>query len=140
MVHYVRLTLVGSHKADGAVLPDDLVNALHADFSQFLSFGSGGRWQSAGFVVLNCSLTDFQDQAEPSERFFQSVRDSLVTFAKWLSGVALAGVEMLRLNGYEVQLVIDISIDQNQMEFNLPWELMRETGRLKFPVKIISND
>jgi hypothetical protein len=140
MVNSVKVTLVGSHKRDGTIIPEDLVGAFRSDFSQFKPFGSGGRWQSAGFLVFDRNLKDFQNHSEPSEGFFQSLRGALVSFAQWLSTVPLEVAETLQRNDFEVQVVIDLWMDQNQMEFDFPWELMSEMGRLKFPMKMISND
>jgi hypothetical protein len=140
MIHNIKVTIVGSHEEDGTILPSDIMEAFSTEFSEFEAFGMGGKWHSAGFILFWLTLKDFDDKAEPSEAFMQSMRARIMSLAVWLSSVPTESAQKLVRRKFVVQLVIDLFIDQNQMDLDLPWELLREAGRLKLPIKIVSND
>ena len=140
MVYSVTFTFVGSHRSGEEIRPQDLVRALGKGLARFRAFGSGGHWESAGFFIVELRVDDFQVQPEPSEAFFEAVRTALIDFADVLTNVTLESLKQLRDSGYELEAVASVSMDQDQMELYLPWQLLREIGRLEVPLTVVSND
>src|SRR5437660_1359642 len=128
MVTYIEISLRAWHPDGNTISGEELVAALAADTSAYAVIGSGQKWETARIVASGHSLEAYKDKDEPHEAFFKSVRESLVAFSKWLSSLSPDSLDMLRSKGMKLDLFMDFRIDQDQLELEVPCELISEMG------------
>lgn len=139
MVKSSGCALVASRPDGGPILPSDFAAGLGTDCSMLQSFGNGGRWQSAGFSVYELTREPFLHLEEPSEAFFESQRLALIQFASWLENVDAVALRDFRNKGNRVRVIVEMVIEDDQMELELPGEVLAQLGRLNIPL-LVSTD
>jgi hypothetical protein len=113
------------------IRPVDEVEATRAD---------GGEW-AAGMIYFPVTrLSAFVHEAEPHEVFAKELRRALLVAAAFLDRRPTTVLDELRSTGLALRLFIDVRMDQDQMELNLPHELVAACGRHQLGVFVISND
>jgi hypothetical protein len=133
MVKSSKCVLVATRKDGKPILPAELSAVMGINLADYQAFGDGSRWQSAGFTVWEHSHESFSDADEPSEAFFGSQRRALSAFAAILAKVDSAALDAFRRGGVQVEVVIGMTIDDDQMELDLQPEIMAQLGRLNIP-------
>ena len=120
------------------------MNVSHADFIAPLEVddrpttSDGGQWRTSTVELFSLLREQFATADEPSVAFDQEIRRQLIEVARWLelrSSKLLALVDELK-----VTLLIDMLIVQDQMDINLPSELMRICGCCDVSIQLITND
>jgi hypothetical protein len=106
----------------------------------------GGRW-AAGlvyFAVVRYGAFDHIDTSEDagaqSEAFFAGVVDAFRGAARFLDRRPPSVTASMRAAGMSLRLFVDVRMDQDQMELELPPELLAACGRHSLGVYVISND
>jgi hypothetical protein len=139
MVKFLTCALVASRTDDGSVFPGYLADSLRIDLSPYPPFGEGGRWQSAGFTICEQSKEPFLHLDEPSEAFFADIRDRLSHFGALLAKADGAALSEFRKKGHRIRVVMEMVIDDNQMELDLPSNLMEQLGRLDIKLSVLTD-
>jgi hypothetical protein len=60
--------------------------------------------------------------------------------AEWLASVGPEPFELLRQRQVKMRILVDVRIDQDQFELELPPELTACCGRARLGIYLISND
>lgn len=106
----------------------------------------GGEWSSGMvyFAVIRHSDFDHVDKSADagaqSEAFFAAVVEAFRMTARFLDERSPGVTTAMRAAGLSLQLFIEIRMDQDQMELELPPELLAACGRHGLGVYLISND
>jgi hypothetical protein len=106
----------------------------------------GKRWAAGlvDFAVVRYGAFDHIDTSEDagaqSEAFFGGVADAFQGAARFLDQRPPSVTEAMRAAGLSVRLFIDVRMDQDQMELELPPELLAACSRHGLGVYIVSND
>ncbi len=85
-------------------------------------------------------LEDYTDSEEPTEVYAAAVQDSLLTVAAFLDRQETATFEKFRALGLRVYVYLEVRMDQNQMDINLPAAFLSACARLGLWIEMISND
>jgi len=140
MLHQLQGSLRAWHPSGEALDPKDFVSLLGVDMQGVPVIGSGEPWQAVRLVLCDIRLDAFSQHKEPSEQFFSHVRTTLIDASKWLSKIKQDAFVTTQQRGFVVDFFVEIWLDQDQFEFELPSEFALELGRLKIALKMISND
>ena len=106
----------------------------------------GGAWASGlvYFKVVRNSDFDHVDKSDDagaqSEAFFQGVDAAFRAVGQFFDQRSPDVTTAMREAGLSLQLFIEIRMDQDQMELELPSELLVACGRHRLGVHVISND
>ena len=106
----------------------------------------GGPWMSGLVYFAVVRLSDFNDvdtttdAGAQSDAFFSAVVEAFRTAARFLDERSPAVTGAMRSSGLSLRLFVDVRMDQDQMELELPPELLAACGRHGMGVFIISND
>jgi hypothetical protein len=106
----------------------------------------GGRWTAGlvGFAIVRYSAFDHVDTSEDagaqSEAFFAGVVDAFRSAARFLDQRPPSVTAAMRAAGLSLRLFVDVRMDEDQMELELPPELLAACGRHGLGVYVISND
>jgi hypothetical protein len=106
----------------------------------------GGAWASGMvyFAVVRLSAFagagDSTDPGAPVEAFFAQVVEAFRATGRFLDRRPPEVTASLRAAGLSLRLFVDVRMDQDQMELELPPELLAACGRHALSVYIISND
>jgi hypothetical protein len=96
------------------------------------------------FAVVRYSAFDHVDTSEDagaqSEAFFAGVVDAFRRAARFLDQRPPSVTAAMRAAGLSLRLFVDVRMDQDQMELELPPELLAACGRHGLGVYVISND
>ncbi len=138
----VQICLTGSFRDDRGVTTERFLTPLNIQPDEEVesSRADGGKWQSGVVYFPVTRLRDFATAEEPSEAFFAQLKQRLLAIARFLDNRPPAVTVALRSSGMELRLIIDVWMDQDQMELELPPELLAACSRHGLPVYIISND
>jgi len=139
MIRHLELSLRAWHPNGSSISGEQFVEVLAADASEFSVSGSGAQWEAAR-IAFGLSLEAFENTKQPHEKFANALRQAFVDFSKWLSGLSPSSFDVLRANGMNFDVFIGVWMDLDQFDFELPPELMRELGRLRLSLKVLSND
>ncbi len=104
------------------------------------SYGSGKQWESGGVCFAPVRLRDFSSTEEPSEEFFKEVARRLIAIAGFLERRPTAVFQRFQSDGLKVRILIDVWMNQDQMEVDLPCELLIACARHGLGISLISND
>jgi hypothetical protein len=85
-------------------------------------------------------LSQCQGAAEPSEEFDARTRQVLLLAAEFLNRREPKVLERIRTAGMRVRIFVDLRMDQDQFEFDLPAEFVRACGRHGLGIFVMSND
>jgi hypothetical protein len=106
----------------------------------------GGAWASGMiyFAVVRYSafthIDTSADAGAQSEAFFASVVAAFRDAARFLDRRQPSATAAMRAAGLSLRLFVDVRMDQDQMELELPAELLAACGRHGLGVYLISND
>lgn len=140
MISQTVVSLRAWHPSGNPISGQEFVKALSTNASSFVVVGSGLQWEAARIVGFELSLEAYKDIEEPYEAYAKSLHDSFIGFSEWLATLSAKSLELLRSRGMNLDVFIGLWIDQDQFDLELPAALMAETGRLRLPIKIVSND
>jgi hypothetical protein len=119
-----------------AIQPNE-VEATRAD---------GGGWASGMVYFKVVRDSDFEnvdksaDAGAQSEAFFEGVGAAFRAVGQFFDQRSPDVTTAMRESGLSLRLFVEIRMDQDQMELELPSELLIACGRHKLGVYIISND
>ena len=106
----------------------------------------GGPW-AAGLVYFAVvrygafsHVDTSADAGAQSESFFTGVADAFRCAARFLDQRPPSVTATMRATGSSLRLFVDVRMDQDQMELELPPELLAACGRHGLGVYVISND
>jgi hypothetical protein len=106
----------------------------------------GGAWASGMiyFAVVRYSafthIDTSADAGAQSEAFFAGVVAAFRDAARFLDQRQPSATAAMRAAGLSLRLFVDVRMDQDQMELELPAELLAACGRHGLGVYLISND
>jgi hypothetical protein len=106
----------------------------------------GGAWTSAivYFAVVRYSgfahVDTTTDAGAQSEAFFAGVMEAFRTAGRFLDQRSPEVTAAIRAAGMSLRLFVEIRMDQDQMELELPQELLAACARHGLGVYLISND
>jgi hypothetical protein len=106
----------------------------------------GGAWASAMVYFGVIRQSDFAhvdtsaDAGAPIQAFEGAVKDAFLAAGRFLDRRPPNVTASLRASGLSLQLFVEIRMDQDQMELELPPELLVACGRHSLGMYIISND
>jgi len=106
----------------------------------------GGAWASGMIYFATVRFSAFAhidtsgDAGAQSEAFFAGVVEASQGAARFLDGRPPSVTAAIRAAGLSLRLFIDIWMDQDQMELELPAELLAACSRHGLGVYMISND
>lgn len=120
---------------------DDFVTPLGAAVEPpILSIASGRpAYHSALITFSDRSVTEFQDQTDRHAALELAIRADLIQLAMWLAPRATK-IRALTIDGLVVDVVFDIWIDQDQLDLDIPTELLVACGAAGTPIRLTSND
>lgn len=113
------------------------VEALRAD---------EGPWASGlvYFAVIRYSDFDHVDKAgdagAQSEAFFSGVVEAFQAVARFLDQRPVDVFSKMRANGLSIRIFVEVRMNQDQMELELPSEFLAACGRHGLGFNVISND
>ncbi len=100
----------------------------------------GGAWASGMVCFSVTRLGAFAGAEEPTEAFFARLVEAFRAAGRFLDGRAQEVTSKLRACGLSLRLFIEIRMDHDQMELELPPELLAACGRHALGIYVISND
>jgi hypothetical protein len=106
----------------------------------------GGNWASGMVYFAVVRYSDFDhidnsiDAGAQSEQFFEAIVEAFQATARFLDQRSPEITDSMRALGLLLQLFVDVRMDQDQMELEVPPELLASCGRHKLKMFLISND
>ncbi len=140
-VQGISVSLRG-HYADGRnVTAAEFLTPLQLSPSEKIveAVADRGKWKSALVVLSRRRIADYKDVPEPHEALAAAIRSDFEQAAGWLDAHH-AGIGMMRREGLEVDLFLDLWIDEDQLELSCPSSLLLTCGRLGLTIEMITND
>lgn len=129
------------YSADGQPIePKDFLAGIGVPAAPYEVYGRAEKWHAVGLRIGQLSLGSFKSLPEPHDEYAKAIEACLVGFANWLSRVQEANIAALRARGMELEIIINLEIDSDQMDFHLPHQMSMELGRLKLRLYILSNE
>ena len=126
MIERIEMSLA-AHFPRGRALTD-------ADFLQHLQVGAReiDRTSAPGrtnrVVLLKAAFRDFEGPIDAPDHFAAYVERGFADAATWLAEQPVAVFESFTARGLELNVFIDMWIDGNQMNLELPPAFLRECG------------
>lgn len=139
MIFRLELSLRAWHPKGNPFSGEQFVDALSVNALTFRVIGSGQQWEAAR-IASDISIEAYENTTEPHEAFAEALQQAFRNFSNWLSSLTTDSCDRLRAEGMILDLLIDVWIDQNQFDLDLPIELFTELARLRLPLKVLSND
>jgi hypothetical protein len=141
-VQKVSISLQAYHTDGGNVTQEEFITPLAIIGTDKIVriLSDRGKWLSGLVVFLNTNISEFSLSPEPDEPFANHITSTLEYVAQWLGERPPEAIQILKRNGLELALFIDLWIDQDQMEFSLPPSLLLACGRLGIKIELITND
>ncbi len=105
-----------------------------------------GAWASGMVYFAVVRYSDFGhvdksgDAGAQSEAFFAAIGEAFQLTARFLNQRGPEVIASMRATGLSLQLFIEVRMDKDQMELELPPELMAACGRHEIKAYVISND
>ncbi|VTS07676.1 hypothetical protein [Tuwongella immobilis] len=140
MLHQIQGSLRAWHPNGEGLDPKDFVSLLEVDSQGIPVVGSGQPWQAVRLVLCDIGRDASSQHKEPSEQFFSQLREMLIDASRWLSKIPKDAFVTVQERGFIVDFFIEMWIDQDQFEFDVPAEFALELGRLRITLKMLSND
>jgi hypothetical protein len=106
----------------------------------------GGAWSSAMVTFAIVRFSDFThvdtttDAGAQAEAFFAGIVEAFRAVSRFLDRRTPQVTVGLRMTGLSLRLFVEIRMNQDQMELQLPPELLAACGRHGLGAYIISND
>ena len=106
----------------------------------------GGEWASGMVYFAVIRQNDFEqvdkssDAGAPTEAFFAAIKETFETTSRFLDERSPAVTTVMRAAGLSLRLFIEVRMDQDQMELELPPSLLAACGRHGLGIYVISND
>lgn len=110
---------------------DDCVSEVYA---------SDNLWSSSYVQFAIIRLRDFEQQDAPFEAMTARMHEVLLAIASFLDRRPVELFTGFRDAGLSVRLLIDLWMNQDQMELDLPPELMAACARHHLSLRILSNN
>jgi hypothetical protein len=145
-VQEIRVVLSAADPTRKHPDPDEVARTLAVDVAPYQVYGHGSTGNAVGIRIFSLSSDDFLVESEPGRRridwtgFEDAVTNELVTFAQWLSRISVEAVDTLRSRGLDVYVLVNLEIESDQMDFDLPHQLSTELGRLRLRLWMLSNE
>lgn len=143
----VSIGLQASRKDGRGVTPEEFLAPLDIRPGQVeATRADSGKWSSGmvDFAVIRHSDFDHvgksADAGAQSEAFSAAIGEAFRATAQFLDERSPSVTTAMRTAGLSLQLFIEVRMDQDQMELELPPELLTACGRHGLRVYLISND
>ncbi len=143
----VLIGLQASREDGGGVTTAEFLAPLNIQHGEVeATSADGGSWASGMvfFAVVRLSAFDKKDTAADagarSETFFTGVVEAFRATGRFLDRRPPEITARMRVAGLSLRLFVEVRMDQNQMELELPSELMAACSRHRLGVYVISND
>src|SRR5262245_27127187 len=143
----VLIGLQASHKNGRGVTSAEFLAPLNIRSGEVeATRADGGEWASGMvyFAVIRHSDFDHVDKSADagaqSEAFFAGIVEAFRSAARFLDQRPPSVTASMRAAGLSLQLFIEVRMDQDQVELELPPELMAACGRHELKAYLISND
>jgi hypothetical protein len=137
----VSIGLQASFKNGRGVTKTDFLDLLSIQPGEVEATRASGKdWQSGMVYFAIVRLNDFAKAIEPTEAFHRQVVEAFRAAARFFDVRSPEAMGRLRAKGLSLRLFVEIRMDQDQMELELPSELLTACGRHGLGVYIISND
>ena len=124
-------------KHDGSAITAEEF-ARVASASTYTVDGLGEEERSVNLVGCSVDIDAFKGR-KASERFFGAIGGEVERFATFLNSLDAASFEAFRLGGVNSNLLVEFTIDENMMDFELPATIVLAAARLALPISILVN-
>jgi hypothetical protein len=81
-----------------------------------------------------------RDAGAQSEAFYRAVIDAFRDAGRFLELRPAEMTAKMRATGLSIRIFVDVRMDQDQMELELPPDFLAACGRHGLPIYVISND
>lgn len=95
---------------------------------------------ATGVILSQSRYSPQPGDFESSDRFMKVLAAELEKTAEWIRMQSPEAFARLRAAGLQTRLYIDMWIDQNQLDLEIPWQLSYECGIRQIPVYVITNE
>ena len=137
MIHELTVSLLASKASPAAVSEADFLTPLGVSATDAIVVMGPGSSRIDLAVVKHSKA---EDRVEASEQFERDVSSSFERVEAWLGQRPPAVFEAIREHGVEMELLLDVWMDVDQLEFTLPPGLLLRLGERGLPFHLISND
>lgn len=125
---------------DGRSVTGDHLSKLALNHEAILeAIADRGPWQSALVVLARRNSEDYEGEADPQERLGEVLRQDLERAAAWLEEQS-EGIDTLRAAGLQVDVLVDLWIDQDQLDWSFPGPFLLACGQTGLPIRMVTND
>jgi hypothetical protein len=140
-IRLISISLLASFSDGRNVDKDTFITPLElSDCDQIVSFEvDQGKWGSAYIVFLQEDISSYMSNPEPYTAFYQKIDSVFIYLQDWLSKRKNCIHEMLAKE-LKISLLVDMWIDDNQMDLELPSSLLLVCGECNINFQIITND
>lgn len=135
MIRTISCSLVASRSDGKNVGKSEFVDLL--DVEGFATTSDRGAWASSTVELLTLRCSDFSGD-EPYEAFSSALSSGLETTAQWLSRNSRALAR--RPTELKVMVLLEATIDQDQIDLEIPPVLMSACGQCSASLQIVSNE
>lgn len=95
----------------------------------------------ARLILWACDvIQDFASFDDKAEAFAEAAPGALREVAAWLARLSPGALGAVRAQGYAVDLLVDVALDQGALELDVPPELLATLGRLEVPLRLTTRD
>ena len=145
MGDYRIVTMLGCSRSDRSgdnITAEAFVGMLSisAEDAVKSTYSSMGRWRSSSVELPPVLLSDFEAAEEPIEAYTAALRLHLLSVAAFLGRQSSSTFDLFREAGLHVYIFLEVRMDQDQMQLNLPVEFLASCARLGLGIEMISND
>jgi hypothetical protein len=143
----VLIGLQASRAGGRGIATDEFLTPLNIQPGEVeAARADGGEWAS-GMVYLSvvrlsafADIDDSIDAGAPTEAFFAGLVEAFRAAGRFLDRRPPEVLAALRAVGLSLRLFVDVRMDDDQMDLELPPEFLAACGRHALTVYIISND
>jgi hypothetical protein len=147
MIGSVLIALQASHRSGRGVTTAEFLEPLNIRPGEIEGVqADGGSWVAGlvYFAVIRRSafahIDTSSDAGAQSEAFFAGVIEAFRGAARFLDQRPPSITANMRAGGLSLRLFVDVRMDQDQMELELPPEILAACGRHGLGMYVISND
>jgi len=141
-IESVRVSLRATSRERHAVGHDDFIQKLRLppdDPYAKLSAEPGKR--TSGLVVFfELNVADFQQHEDPWDELSIQLTSRCKEIASWLDARSQESMNACAADGLDITLFFNVWINSDQIDLQIPPELLNACGRLSIPIRLLSND
>ena len=145
MGDYRIVTMLGCSRSDRSgdnITAEDFAGmlSLSAEDTVTGTYSGLGRWRGSSVEFSPVLLSEFEAAEEPTEVYTSAVRLHLLSVAAFLDRQSTSTFDHFREAGLHVYIYLEVRMDQDQMQLNLPVKFLASCARLGLGIEMISND